>query len=82
MRQINSREFAARVDDEISNATYNMLVKLITWFEREGFVRDLSPMAENAIAADTEEAAERLKEAVYAELVGLGLDVESDGRDF
>ena len=82
MRQINSKEFAARVDDRIADGIYNLLVKLMSEFEREGFIRELSPMAENAIAADTEEAAERLKEAVYEELVSLGLDVESDGRDF
>ena len=82
MRQINSREFAARVDDRIAAATYNMLQKLMTDCEREGFVRDLSPMEEYAIEYDTEDAANRLKETVYAELVSLGLDVEPDGRDF
>lgn len=82
MREINAKEFAVKVDDEIANAVYNMLVKLMVGFERQGFVRELHPMSENAIVADTEEAAERLKEAVYRELVDLGLDVEPDGRDY
>lgn len=82
MRIINGKEFAARVDDRIADGIYNLLVKLMSEFEREGFLRELSPMSEYAIESDTEEAAERLKEAFYEELVSLGLDVESDGRDF
>ena len=75
-------EFAARVDDRIANEVYNMLARLMTEFEREGFVRELSPMAENHIIVDTEEAAEQLKETVYDALVELGLDVKGDGRDY
>ena len=75
MREINSKEFAARVDDCIANQVYNMLVKLMTEFEQEGFLKELSPLEENHIIADTEEAAEILKEHVYLALVTLGLDV-------
>ena len=82
MREINAKEFAARVDDRIADEVYNMLVRLMTTFEREGFLRDLTPLEEAHIEVDTEEAAEQLKEAVYDELVRLGLDVKSDGRDF
>lgn len=82
MRQINSKEFAARVDDRIADATYNMLVSLMCAFEKDGFIRELSVLEETHIEVDTEEAAERLKEAIYNELVALGLDVEPDGRDF
>ena len=82
MRKINAKEFAARVDDRIADELYNMLVRLMYDFERQGFVRELSPFAENHIEVDIEEAAEQLKEAVYERLVELGLDVTSDGRDF
>lgn len=82
MRAINSKEFAARVDDRIAEETYNMLVRLMTEFEREGFLRDLNGMEEDTIIADTEEAAEILKEHVYLALVTLGLDVRGDGREF
>lgn len=82
MMEINSKEFAARVDDPIANATYGMLVNLMCYFERNGFVRELSTLEEAHIEVDTEEAAEILKEHVYEAMVGLGLDVKSDGRDW
>ena len=82
MREINAKEFAARVDDRIANATYNMLVNLMCEFEREGYLRELTTLEEAHINVDTEEAAEQLKEAVYDALVNLGLDVESDGREY
>lgn len=82
MREINAKEFAARVDDRIADATYNMLASLMCDFEREGFVRELSTLEETHIEVDTEEAAEILKEHVYLALVTLGLDVKSDGRDW
>ena len=81
MKIISSKEFATQVDDRIAEATYEMLVKLMGEFEREGYVR-VSPMAEYSIEADTEEAAEILKEHVYLTLVTLGLDVKSDGREW
>ena len=81
MRIISSKEFATQVDDRIAKATYEMLVKLMGEFEREGYVR-VSPMAEYSIEADTEEAAEILKEHVYLTLVTLGLDVKGDGREW
>lgn len=82
MREINAKEFAARVDDRIAGEVYNMLVKLMCEFEREGFLRELTTLEEAHIEVDTEESAERLKEAVYDELVKLGLDMESDGRSW
>lgn len=82
MREINAKEFAMRVDDRIAEETYNMLMRLMCAFEREGFLRELGPLEENHIIVDTEEQAENLKESVYDALVRLGLDVESDGRDF
>ena len=82
MKQINAKEFAARVDDRIAGEVHNLLVKLMCAFEEEGFLRELSPTEENHIEVDTEEAAENLKEAVYEALVRLGLDVTSDGRDY
>lgn len=82
MREINGKEFAARVDDRIADEVHGMLVRLMCEFEREGFVRELSPLEEAHIEVDTEEAAEILKEGVYDELVKLGLDVVGDGRDF
>ena len=82
MHKINGRWFAAIVDDRIAEKIYEMLVSLMTTFEREGLVRELTPLQMAHIEVDTEEAAERLKEAVYGELVRLGLDVESDGRSW
>lgn len=82
MKQINAKEFAARVDDRIAGEVHNLLVKLMCAFEEEGFLRELSPTEENHIEVDTEEAAEELKETVYETLVRLGLDVTSDGRDY
>ena len=81
MRVISSKEFATQVDDLIAETTYEMLVKLMGEFERKGYVR-VSPMAEYSIEADTEEAAEILKEHVYLALVTLGLDVKGDGREW
>ena len=82
MREINSKEFAARVDDRIASAVYNLLIGLMCVFESKGFVRELSPTEEAHIEVDTEEEAEGLKEAVYESLVRLGLDVEGDGTSF
>ena len=82
MRAISSKEFATQVDDRIAEATYEMLVKLMTEFERKGYVSIVSPMAEYTIEADTEEAAEILKEHVYLALVTLGLDVKGDGKEW
>ena len=82
MRQINEKEFAARVDDRISEAVHGTLVNLMAAFEREGFLRNLDGMEEAAIESDTWAEAENLKFAVYGACVRLGLDVEGDGRDF
>ena len=82
MHKINGRWFAAIVDDRIAEKIYEMLVDLMTEFNSNGLVRELTPLQRAHIEVDTEEAAERLKEAVYDELVRLGLDVESDGRSW
>ena len=82
MREISSKEFALEVDDCIAGEIYDMLVNLMCEFEKAGYVRELTPLEEAHIEVDTEEAAEDMKERVYEALVGLGLDVESDGSWF
>ena len=82
MHAINAKWFAEVVDDRIADGVYGMLVDLMTEFNRDGLVRELTPFERAHIEVDTEEAAERLKGAVYDELVRLGLDVESDGRSW
>ena len=82
MRQMDSKEFAELVDDRIADEIYNMLVTLMSEFEEEDFVRELTPLEEAHVEANAEESAENLKESVYRQLVWLGLDVESDGREF
>ena len=84
MRQIDSKEFATLVDDKISEELFGMFARLIDHFNKLGYV-EIDPMTENSLP-DMEErtwmAAENRKFKIYKDLVGLGLAVESDGRDF
>jgi hypothetical protein len=81
---IPQKEFAAKVDDVISDAAYSMLLDLMMGFEKQGFV-EINPMVEWS-TPDLEEMlfmeAENLKFSIYDACVRLGLNVESDGREF
>lgn len=80
---VPQKEFANEVEDVMVDAIYDMLVKLITEFDKKGYVT-VSPMVENSTDWEeaTFEAAENLKESVLKELEGLGLSVEGDGKEF